>query len=45
MPVITCIKFEINQVIVTLFSGMWDKNPTPVVEKNFKSVHFSHVHS
>ena len=32
MPVIICTKFEINQVIVTLFSGVWDKNATPVVE-------------
>ena len=22
-----CTKFQINQVIVTLFSGVWDKNP------------------
>ena len=26
MTVIICAKFEINQVIVTLFSEVWDKN-------------------
>ena len=36
MPFIICTKFEFNQVIVTLFSEVWDKNPTPVVEKNSK---------
>ena len=32
MPLIICTKFQINQVIVTLFSGVWDKNPTLVSE-------------
>ena len=31
-----CTKFQINQVILTLFSGVWDKNPTPVAEKVVK---------
>ena len=31
-----CTKFQINQVIVTLFSGVWNKNPTPVVDKVVK---------
>ena len=35
MPVITHTKFQGNQIIVTLLSGMWDKNPR-VVEKNLK---------
>ena len=36
MPLIMCNKFQINQVILTLFSGMWDKNLTPVAEKVVK---------
>ena len=37
MPVIIGTKFEINQkVIVTLFSGVLNTNPTPVVEKKLK---------
>ena len=33
-----CTKFQINRIIVTLFSGVWDKNPTPVAEKVVKAV-------
>ena len=29
MPLIICTKFQINQIILTLFSGVWDKNPIP----------------
>ena len=36
MSLITCTKFQINQVIVTLFSGAWDKNLTPVADKVIK---------
>ena len=36
MPVIMCTKFQVNQVIVTLFPAVWDKNPLPVVEKNLE---------
>ena len=36
MPLIMCTKFKINQIILTLFSGVWDKNPTPVAEKVVK---------
>ena len=36
MPLIMCTKFQINQIILTLFSGVWDKNPTPVAEKVIK---------
>ena len=36
MPLIICTKFQISQVIVTLFSGMWGKNPTPTAEKVIK---------
>ena len=27
--VITCTRSQINQIILTLSSGVWDKNPTP----------------
>ena len=33
MPLIMCTKFQINRIILTLFSGVWDKNPTPIAEK------------
>ena len=33
MLLIMCTKFQINRIILTLFSGMWDKNPLPVAEK------------
>ena len=36
MPLIMCTKFQINQIILTLFSGVWDKNPTPVTKKVVK---------
>ena len=36
MVLIMCIKFQINRIILTLFSGVWDKNPTPVAEKVVK---------
>ena len=36
MLLIMCTKFQINQIILTLFSGLWDKNPTPVAEKVVK---------
>ena len=36
MPLIICTKFQTNQIILTLFSGVWDKNPTPVAEKVVK---------
>ena len=36
MPLIMCIKFQINELILTLLSGVWDKNPTPVGEKAVK---------
>ena len=36
MPFIMCTKFQINQIILTLFSGMWDRNPTLVDEKIVK---------
>ena len=36
MPLIMCTKFQINQIILTLFSGVWDKNPIPVAEKVVK---------
>ena len=36
MPLIMCTKFQINRIILTLFSGVWDKNPTPVDEKVVK---------
>ena len=36
MPLIICTKFQINQVIVTLFSGVWDKNPTLTAEEVVK---------
>ena len=32
-PLLMCTKIKINQIILTLFSGVWDKNPTPVAEK------------
>ena len=32
MPLSVCSKFQINEVIVILFSGVWDNNPTPVAE-------------
>ena len=35
MPLITHVKFQINQVILTLFSGVWEKIP-PVAEKVLK---------
>ena len=31
-----CTKFQINQIILTLFSEAWDKNPTPAAEKVVK---------
>ena len=33
-----CTKFQINRIILTLFSGVWDKNPPspPVAEKVVK---------
>ena len=36
MALIMCTKFQINQTILTLFSGVWDKNPTHVAEKVVK---------
>ena len=36
MPLIMRTKFQTNQIILTLFSGVWDKNPTPVAEKGVK---------
>ena len=27
MPLIMCTKFQTNQTLLTLFSGVWDKNP------------------
>ena len=36
MPLITCTKFQINPIILPLFSGMWGKNPTLVAEKVVK---------
>ena len=30
MPLIMCTKFQTNQMILTLFSGVWDKNSPPV---------------
>ena len=36
MPLIMCTKFQTNQIILTLFSGVWDKNPSPVAEKVVK---------
>ena len=32
MLLIMCAKFQINRIILTLFSGVWDKNPTPIAE-------------
>ena len=29
MPLSMCTKFQINQIILTLFSGMWDRNTPP----------------
>ena len=36
MPLIMCTKFQINQIILTLFSGVGDKSPIPVAEKVVK---------
>ena len=36
MPLIMRTKFQINQVIITLLAGVWDKNPTPTNEKVVK---------
>ena len=36
MLLIMCTKFQVNQIILTLFSGVWDKNPTAVAEKVVK---------
>ena len=36
MPLIMSTKFQINQIILTLFPGLWDKNPTTVAEKVVK---------
>ena len=36
MLLIMCTKSQINRIILILFSGMWDKNPTPVAEKVVK---------
>ena len=36
MPLIICTKFQTNQIILTLFFGVWDKNPTPLAEKVVK---------
>ena len=36
MPLIMCTKFQINQITLTLFSGVWDKNLTPAAEKVIK---------
>ena len=40
MPIISCTKFGINQIILTLFSMVWAKKspplPSPVAEKNLK---------
>ena len=36
MPLIMCTKFQTNQIILTLFSGVLDKNPTPIAEKVVK---------
>ena len=33
---IMCTKFQINRIILALFSGVWDKNPSPVAEKVVK---------
>ena len=36
MPLIMRTKFEINQILLTLFSGVWDKNSIPIAEKVVK---------
>ena len=36
MEVIMRPKFQINKVIITLFSGMWAKKPPSVAEKSVK---------
>ena len=40
MPIISCTKFGINQIILTLFSRVWAKKlpppPPPIAEKNLK---------
>ena len=33
MPLTLCTKFQINHISLTLFSGEWNKNSTPVAEK------------
>ena len=33
MPLIICTKFQINQIILTLFSVVWDKNRRLEAEK------------
>ena len=32
MPLIMCTKFPKDQIILTLFSRVWDKNPPSVVK-------------
>ena len=39
MPLIMCAKFQINQIILTLFSGVWDKNPILVADKVVKCLY------
>ena len=38
MPLFMCTKFQINRIILTLFSGVWDKYPIPVAEKVVNAV-------
>ena len=40
MPLIMCTKFQINQMILTLFYGVWDKNtpPPPYLRKSYNAV-------
>ena len=33
MPVITCTKFQSNQIILVLFSGVWDKMPPSLLPR------------
>ena len=38
MLLIVCTKFQINRIILTLFSGVWDKNPLPIAKKVVNAV-------
>ena len=33
MLLVMCTKFQIDRIILALFSGVWDGDPTPVAEK------------